>query len=518
MSVPAPDLVVLGARVLGAPGAEGVLVRDGRVERVAARRDALAARGPRTRVVDAPRGLVCPGFVDAHAHLVALALARREADLHGLDARGIADAVRAAAAARAPGRWVVGRGYDPEVFRGDGATARALLDAACGDRPVLLRSHDYHSAALNTLGLLRAGFLPRVPEIEGGAAERDASGAPTGVLREMAAFVATAHAEDLTSDETADAVAAVLSELHRAGLTTIHEMSGSRVHPALRALDARGGLRIDVRATVSPGEAGVAALRARGRSFEVVGMKAFLDGALGSRSARLLEPYEGDPAHSGAEVLPAETAREMATQAAAVGLPSFLHAIGDAAVRSALDALARVAGPSGARLPHRVEHAQMVHDDDLPRFAREGIAASVQPVHIALDAPLVHRHWGARAREAFPVRRLLDSGACVAFGSDFPIETCDVLEGIACATGRRGRDGTELCRSEAVTVEESLLAYTEGAARSIGRPDEGRLASGAPANVTLLTLDPAARPESLRDCRVAATIWRGETVFEETTP
>jgi predicted amidohydrolase YtcJ len=365
------------------------------------------------------------------------------------------------------------------------------------------------------MGLLRAGFLPRTPEIEGGSADRGADGELTGILREQAAFLATTQADDLTADEFAAAAEAVLPEFHRAGVTALHDMSGSRVHAALRALDDGDRLTLDVYATVAPGDAAVESLRAPGRALSVVGMKAFLDGALGSRTARLLEPYEGEAAHRGVEVLPADAARAAVRAAADAGLPSFLHAIGDAAVRTALDALEGVRGPRGEALPHRVEHAQMVHDDDLPRFARAGIAASMQPVHLALDAPLVHRHWGRRAREAFPARRLLDSGAVVAFGSDAPIETCDVLDGIRFAVGRRGRDGTALAPSESVTPAEALAAYTTGAARSLGLADAtGALRPGLPANVTLVSENVAARPESLADAAVIATIWRGRVVFD----
>jgi predicted amidohydrolase YtcJ len=506
----APDLLVLAARAFGADGADSVVVADGSIAAVTTRRDALNVRGPRTRVVDAPRGIVCPGLHDAHAHLGALALARREVDLHGLDLAGIVDAMRAAAATRPPNRWLVGRGFDPEVFRLGDWTARAALDAAAPGTPLLLRSHDYHSAAMNTLGMLHAGFLPQPPEIEGGSFDRDETGAPTGIVREMAAIRASAQAEDLSTDELADAVASVFGELHRAGITAVHEMSGSRVHPALRSLDESNRLAVDVYATVSPGDAGVAELRAPGRAFTVVGMKTFLDGALGSRTAHLLAPYEDDAAHRGIAVLPPDETRRLVEETAAAGLPSFLHAIGDAAVRAALDALAAAPG-----LRHRVEHAQMVHDDDLPRFAAAGVVASMQPVHMALDAPLVHRHWGARSREAFPTRRLLDSGAVVAFGSDAPIETCDALAGIRCAASRRGRDGTPLSPEEAVSPAEAIAAYTRGAAWAVSRENSsGALRVGDAANVTLLTEDVALHPESLADCEVAATIVRGEAVFD----
>lgn len=498
----APGLIVCGARVHGVPGADAVAVLGDRIAAVGARRDVLALRGPATHVVDRPRALVCAGFHDAHAHLLSLVEARAETDLHGMDVAQIADAVARAAAARPGDRWVVGRGYDPELFRGAETTPRALLDTAAPGRLVLLRSHDWHSVALSGAALERTGFAS------------DPGAAATGVLRETAAAAASVQCADLGDAELARGAIEACFGLARAGITAIHEMSGSRRQRILRELDESGCLPLDVFATLSPEDAAGAetahALSRPGDRFRVAGMKAFLDGALGSRTAHLLAPYEGEACHCGVEVVAPDRAREMVAAAAAHGLPSFLHAIGDAAVRSALGAFA--AGPG---LRHRVEHAQMIHDTDLPRFAAQGVAASVQPVHMALDAPLVHRHWGARSHEAFPVRRLLDSGARVAFGSDAPIETFDVLQGIACAVRRTGRDGTPLHPEESVTAAEAIDAYTSGAAWAVSADDEmGTVREGGVASLTLLSEDVAAHPEALADARIAATVVRGRVLHE----
>lgn len=502
-----------GAALLGAAG-DAVAVRAGRISAVGGRRDVLRSRGAATRVLDVAGGLVCPGFHDAHAHLVATGLARRELDLHGAAATEVVEAVRKRAEALAPGRWVVGSGFDPERFPGAGATARALLDAIPG-HPVLLRSHDHHSVALNTRALERAGFLPRPPAIPGGRIEVDGAGAPTGIARETAAHAAEAEADDLSADERMRATEDVLPALFAAGITALHDMSGSRWLDDLRALDEGGRLPLRVFASVAPSDVESPVLRRPGARLRVGAMKAFLDGALGTRTALLLEPYEGDPAHRGIEVLAPVALRERVRAAAAQGLASWLHAIGDAAVRAALDAVEDVRGPGGALLRHRVEHAQMVHDDDLPRFASLGVVASVQPVHMAEDAPLVHRHWGARSREAFPLRRLRDGGAPLAFGSDTPIETFDVLEGVRCAVRRTGRDGTELHPEEALTVAEALDAYTAGAARAAGAErDLGRIAPGYAADLTVLNVDAAAHPEALDDAAVVATVLAGDVVFD----
>ena len=508
----APDLIVCAARTLGFEGDFAVAARGEQIVALGSRRVVLAMRGRDTRVVDVPRGLLCPGLHDAHVHLVAAGVARADLDLHGRDLDAIAAVVRERASTRPVDRWVTGRGFDPELFRGATTTARALLDAAATAWPVLLWSHDHHAVALNTIALVRTGFLPYAPDAAAAYVDRDAGGEPTGILRETAASLAAAQSGDLTDAELADLAVEAAVAMTRAGITAVHDMSGSRHLRVLRALDAARRLPLDVFGTVSPGDAGDVQLRAGGRRLAVTGMKAFLDGALGSRTAHLLEPYEGEPSHRGALVLPATEALAFARAAADAGLASYLHAIGDAAVRTALDVLGDVRRDVGrGGLRHRVEHAQMVHDEDIPRFAALGITASVQPVHIALDAPLVHRHWGARAREAFPLRRLLASGANVAFGSDAPIETFDPIAGLRCATERRGGDGTLLNAEEALSCEQALAAYTSGAARAVGRDrDMGSLCPGAVVSLTLLTEDVIAHPTALADCAVAATIVRGE--------
>lgn len=464
-------------------------------------------------VLHLPGSLVCPGFHDSHAHLVHAGRAARELPLAGLGPRQIAESVRRNL--RPGGSWLVGRGVAPQAFRKCTESPRALLDAAAPGMAVLLRAHDHHSAYLSSEALQRTGFLAGAPPGVGPElVVRDADGHPTGLLLEDAAWIAEKRAGRMDADEAAADVEALWPELHRHGITALHDMSGTRDHDVLRRLDDEGRLAVEVLATVYVDDAGNREVCRRGRRMRVVGVKAFLDGALGSRTAWLLEPYENDPAHRGIQTLPAAAAREVAQRAAAHGLPSFLHAIGDAAVRSALDAVRGVLRENGAPLRHRVEHAQMVHDDDIPRFAEQGVVASVQPIHMAEDAPLVHAHWGSRSREAFPLRRLLDSGAVVAFGSDGPIETFDVLAGIAAAVERSGRDGTLLHPEEAVTVQEALAAYTAGAAYAAGVEDEmGAVTPGRLANLTVLDRDIVSDPAALRDCRVAATVVRGDVVY-----
>ena len=510
-----PPLIVLAGRVFGHPDADAVAVSGERIERVGPHRELLAEKPPGTRVVGNGTGLICPGFHEAHGHLVHTGLAALEVDLAGCSLEQIGPRLRARLATDAAGEWVVANGVAPGTFEEATSPPRAVLDTWVPRRPALLRAHDHHAVFLNTAGLARVGALDGRPSAHRAYVDVDGTGEPTGRMVEDAAWAAESVAAVTGPDVRRAATRAAVRALHAAGIVAFHEMSGSREHSTLRALDAAGELDLDVFATVSEGDLSDPAARTSGERLRIVGTKVFLDGALGSKTAALLEPYEGMGDHCGLQTLTFEHALDIVRRSADVGLPGYLHAIGDAAVRSALDVFAYERADDGPVLRHRVEHAQMIHADDLPRFAELDVIASLQPIHLADDAPWVHRLWGARSNRAFPLRRLVDSGARLALGSDTPIETFDVLAGIRAAVERRGRDGTLLHPEEALTVGEALRGYTSGAAYAVGAEREfGEVQPGRVASLTLLTHDIEYAPETLHACRVAATIVRGSVVHE----
>jgi predicted amidohydrolase YtcJ len=267
-------------------------------------------------------------------------------------------------------------------------------------------------------------------------------------------------------------------------------------------------LDLEIFATVSPDDATRRDLPTGGRRLHVRGTKVFLDGSLGARSAALLDPYCTMGEHRGYLALDPAALRASVARAAGAGLPSWIHAIGDAAVRSALDACETAPG-----LRHRIEHAQMIHPDDVVRFARLGVVASVQPIHMLEDAHWVHRLWGERSTRAFPLRALIDAGATLAFGSDTPVEAFDVLDGIRAALERTGRHGDALHPEQRLTVGESLRAFTSGAAYAAGCEDElGTVEAGRLASLVLLSHDIAHDAAHLEHCTVAATFVRGRLV------
>lgn len=478
-----------------------------RLLRVGTRKQVDSIRTRATRVIDVAGGCIAPGFHDAHAHLVPTAIARAELDLHGLAASEIEDALRRRAATVEPGRWIVGRGYDPDRLAELGPRPRDVLDAVCPAHPVLLRAHDYHSVALNTEGLTRIGFVPVPSEVDRALVPADAEGRPIGLLLEELANVAGSRAGDRTAEEQVAGTLAVVADLHRAGITALHEMSGHYHADVLTAADQTGELHLDVFATLGPSE--LSAPRGHGRSVRIFALKAFLDGALGSRSAHLLEPYDDScAAHRGVELLTPTEARELVRQAAALGLPTCLHAIGDAAVRSALDALSSSPG-----LRHRVEHAELIHPDDVPRFAEAGVVASVQPVHLLEDARLVRERLAGRTGHVLPLQDLLATGATVVLGSDTPVEHFDVLRSIRSAVERRGLDGDVIGADQRLTVAQALRSHTTAAAWAVGAESEqGRVEEGRLASLAVLSHDPTTEPDALADTQVVVTVHRGRVV------
>jgi predicted amidohydrolase YtcJ len=471
------DLVVLG-RVLtldpGRPAAGGVAAAGGKVLAVGTREEVRALAGPGAEVHDAGGGSVLPGFRDAHLHLLSLGRQEARADLHGLDLAGVRAALAARAAALPPGSWVEGAGWTLESLGLGRPPDAADIAESSGGRPAVLYSHDWHSALVSVEGMALLGLLGDDPLVPG-TFDRDARGIPTGLLREAAVFAAAgvASAAAGEADDRA-AVRAACARLLSRGITAADDMDGGRSLRAAAALRRSGALGVRVRAALRPPDLGTferTGLRpaVEDEGLRVAGLKVFLDGALGSRTAWMLDPYDDDPSNRGMRTLEPGDLDALVARAAALGLPCFVHAIGDAAVRAALDALAKAPG-----LPHRVEHAQCVHPDDVPRFRALGIAASMQPGHMATDIPAAVRAWGRRGARAFPLRSLLDAGAEVLLGSDAPVEPAEPLRWVHAAAERRtpaGEPEGGWWPEERVSREEALALAVAGPIRPGGPAD-----------------------------------------------
>jgi predicted amidohydrolase YtcJ len=462
--------------------------------------------------VDLGGRCVLPGFSDAHVHFPSWALAQREVRLEGAASLEEALArVETAVAATEPGRWLRGRGWRSGDWSPEVEPTRQALDAVTGDTPAALTARDYHSLWLNTAGLAAAnGDLA----VAGGVVELDEAGEPTGVLREESAWSFRDRFLLASDDEYVDVMREGLKIVAARGVTAVHDKDGWLGAPRFwQRLAEEGALTLRVWQSLPHDFVGrleeLGFRSGLGDELLRIGyLKAFMDGTLGSQTARLLDG-------SGVEITSREQLVEIIRAGARAGWPVAVHAIGDLANREALDAFEETRDewePLGLR--QRIEHAQLLAPEDLPRFGLLGVAASVQFSHAPSDRDIAERHWAGKTDGAYAYRSLLNSGALVANGSDAPIEELDPLAGIRAGVLRTLDEREAWHPEQSVTVEQALEA-TIVAPAWLARDERqrGKLLPGYLADLVVLDRDPLAiPPEELPDVEVVATMLGGRWI------
>ncbi len=490
---------------------EAIGIRDGRIAFAGSEVDLETRADPFTeRFRLEPDQVAVPGLTDAHLHLVQAAMASRHVDLTSsasLD-EGLAR-LRVAHDALPDGTWLEGHGWDSDRW-GIWPTADQLETVAPGRRAAIW-AHDHHAMWVSHAAIAVAALPTADPS--GGVIRRAADGSPEGVLYEAATRLVTIHVPPMTPADLERTLIEVSADLVSLGVVACHDPGGVAPDPTLaysfpvyaRLADA-GRLPLRVHACMRD-DAVVAAIERGFRSGQRLGespdgraivgwQKCFADGSLGSRTAALLEDIEPEPdrplprdRRRGVWMTEPDGLRERVARAAAGGIATTIHAIGDAAVRAALDVLEP--GAATAPLMPRIEHVQMLHPDDRPRFARAGIAASVQPVHLGTDAIAARRLWGDRAEaEGYTWKSIADTGAVMPFGTDAPVESYDPWPGIALAVRRedaRWPAGTPTyAPDQALTLERALRANCIDPAVSARETDRGRLTVGQRADVVVI--------------------------------
>ena len=533
------DLVLMGGRIVtmddSYPEATALAARDGLLLAVGTDREVDNFIGESTEVIDLGGALAVPGLIEGHAHFLSLGRAQMQLDLNGVaDFDEIVAMVETAVAEAEPGQWILGRGWHQETWAStpeptvSGLPYHDKLSAVSPDNPVFLGHASGHAAMVNALALEIAGIDRRTPDPPGGEIVRDGRGRAIGILRETADSLVGSLIDREWDEATVRRMVELASQKSLAhGITSFQDAGSSFRLIELLAEMAEAG-ELDLRLWIMLGEnneslatglPGYEVYRRGGGYLTVGGIKRYADGALGAHGAWLLEPYSDLPESVGLNVMPLEELREAAQLAAEHELQLCIHAIGDKANRVTLDIFEEVitARADGHQLRWRIEHAQHLDPDDIPRFAELGVIAAMQPIHCTSDGPWVPARLGEdRARTgAYVWRDLIDSGAVIAAGTDAPVEPVDTMPDYHAAVTRLMKNGEYFYPEQSMTRMEALRARTLDAAFAAFEEDvKGTLEPGKYADITVLSKDILQIPaEEIPDTHVLYTIVGGKVKY-----
>ncbi len=518
-----------------APICEALIAKDGRVVATGtlAEMEARPESSGATRI-DLAGATAVPGLQDAHGHLESYGRSLEEVDLRGLTTyEALVARVKEAAQRTKEGTWILGRGWDQNLWPETEFPHHFLLSTATPKHPVFLERVDGHAALVNAKALALAkldGVLDPAPRVQGGRVFLDEARHASGVLLDSAVEIVKKVIPPPDADTAARRFLAAQEKLLAAGLTCVHDMGTSRATlDLLVALRERGELELRVVAYFDasgdlkpPALAGLPMAPDALDMLSVPGAKLMSDGALGSRGAALLEDYSDAPGERGLLIFPEDELHARLAQISRAGLQPAVHAIGDRANRIVLDAFVRlrVAVPGFGDLRPRIEHAQVVAPKDWPRFPELGVIPSMQPTHATSDMAWVHARLGdERTRGAYAWRALAPELGRLAFGSDFPVESVDPLRGLYAARTRQAVEmddgGKALWGDQRLDGAAALWGFTSGAAFAAFQEDRrGRLMPGFGCDLTVLTVDPVVcEPGDLLGARVVMTVVNGRVVW-----
>jgi predicted amidohydrolase YtcJ len=483
---------------------------------------------------------VIPGLTDAHVHFQSYALNRQQVDLFEVESLQAALArVSARVVETPPEAWIRGHGWHQELWTGRAFPTTRDLDRVTPNNPVALTAKSDHAWWVNSRALEIAGITNHTPDPSGGQILRDSTGNATGILLENAIGLVQEHVPQPPPTEIDAALHAAFAAAWKLGITGIHDCDGRSALLAYQRLHQTGRLGLRVHKLLPSDRLddaiGVGLRSGLGDDWLWIGhVKVFADGALGLRTAWMIDPYQGASGSRGIPIHPPSELEALIHHAARHGFACAVHAIGDRANQAVLDAFERISeknsvgapqrlndgGAGFGVLPHRIEHVQLLHPDDVSRLARSGIVASMQPIHATQDMDMAERYWGKRSAFSYAWRSLLDHNTVLAFGSDSPIEELSPFLGIYAAVSRRrhtdGAPGPEGWYPEQrLSVTEAVFAYTMGAAYAAGMSHRtGSLSSGKLADLVVLDRDIwNVEPEEILNARPLGTMVGGQWVY-----
>jgi len=512
------------------PTAEAVAIYANRIVAVGSSKDIKKLAGPNTRTIDAKKQLLLPGFNDAHTHFMSGGFQLSSVDLRDASSpQEFAARIKAFAQKTANGRWITGGDWDHERWPDAKLPTKELIDSFTPDTPVFVNRLDGHMALANSLALRLAGVTRQTLDPPGGVIVRDKSGEPTGVLKDAAQNFVWKVIPPSSFEEKLEAARAATNYAAKLGVTSVQDMSAGADVGVYQSLLDRGELKTRIYA-VAPlpqwerlARTGVRA-HFGSEMLRVGGLKGFADGSLGSTTALFYEPYRDEPSTSGIagdEMYPEGAMLDRVREADRAGLQVLIHAIGDRANDLILSMYEQVERENGNRdRRFRIEHAQHLRPQDIPRFARDGVIASMQPYHAIDDGRWAEKRIGKeRAKTTYAFRSLLDSGATLAFGTDWTVAPLNPLLTVYAAVTRRTIDGKNSkgwVPEQKISVEETVRAYTAGSAFAEFQENvKGSITPGKLADLVLLSRDIfKIDPKEIENVKVVLTMVDGRVVYE----
>lgn len=508
------------------PLVSALYIRDGRVRAAGSDADILALAQPGDTRMDMHGQTIWPGLTDSHLHLDYYSASLLQIDCETATRAACVERVAERAALSPPDQWIRGHGWNQNVWP-EGFGSAQVLDPYTPRHPVYLTAKSLHAAWANSRALQLAGIHSGTPDPEGGRIERDAQGHPTGILFESALALVEAVIPAATVEDTRQGILQAQQVLWKFGVTGVHDFDRQRCFQALQLLDETGELKLRVLKSL-PMEALDQAVEIGLRSgfgsdrLRIGAVKCFSDGALGPQTAAMLQPYEGSQKDTGLLFLDAEQIFELGQKASRAGLSLAIHAIGDRANHEVLEAYTALRKFEREHqlkaLPHRIEHVQILHPDDVARLAQLNVIASVQPIHATSDMEIADRFWGARSATAYAYQSLLERGTRLIFGSDAPVESPNPFLGIHAAVTRRRSTGAPNAAGwypeQRMSLQQALEAYSLQPAIVAGWQDRiGHLSAGAYADLIVLENDPLTLPsQELYSISPVMTMFNGNWV------
>ena len=509
------------------PLCSALLIDEGRIKALGTKAGDLDPFRGKADHFDAAGGTILPGLIDAHLHLEHYALGLIKVDCETATKTECIKRVSERSSSSPAGEWILGHGWNQNSWE-DGFGDAADLDQFAPERPVYLTAKSLHAAWANSYALRLANITSTTPDPPGGRIGRDADGAPNGILLESAMELVAGKIPAPSTEQVAEAIRSAQESLWRVGLTGVHDFDRSRCFSALQMLHERDELQIRVLKSIPledmPHAIAIGLRSGFGDDMLRIGsVKAFADGALGPRTAAMIQPFEGEPDNRGMLLLDKEQLAEYGRMATEHGLSLAVHAIGDRANHEVLDAFEQIRNyehkHGKASLRHRIEHVQLIHPMDADRLARLSIIASMQPVHATSDMLMADRYWGERAIYSYAWRTQLEMGATLAFGSDAPVESPNPFWGLHAAVTRQRPDGKPGAAGwfpeQKLAFHDALQGFTVGASFAAGTEKKtGKLSPGYLADLILCDIDPYhCEAHQLRDITPRTTMVAGKWVY-----